>query len=45
VSHKLRGDKGIERRPLLGVDRMDKGLNGLFWIPKGAPRRRMSPKL
>jgi hypothetical protein len=32
VSHKLRRNKRIEPRPLLGVDRMDKGLNGLFWI-------------
>ena len=28
----LRRNKRIESRPLLGVDRMDKGLNGLFWI-------------
>jgi hypothetical protein len=38
VSHKLRRNKGIEPSPLLGVDRMDKGLNGLSWIHKGAPR-------
>jgi len=44
VPHKVRRDKGIEPSPVLAVDRIDKGLNGLFRIHENVSRSKISDR-
>lgn len=44
VAHEVRSDNCIEPTPVLGVDRVNKGLDGLFRIHEGSPRKRIGSR-
>jgi hypothetical protein len=44
VAHEVLGDNCVEPTPVLGIDRINKGLDGLFRVHEGSHRARISSR-